>query len=109
MVFFFVLDLVSGSAEAIATIEHILDHIATVLNKDPVDVRAANFSDDYKEQLVAMITQLKETSDFDNRKQQIKEFNEVTLRVNLLYFHSVLNTCQQKSKHTLAYLEFSEP
>nr|XP_018909622.1 PREDICTED: xanthine dehydrogenase-like [Bemisia tabaci] len=65
-----------GSAEAIATIEHILDHIATVLNKDPVDVRTANFSDDYKEQLVAMITQLKETSDFDNRKQQIKEFNE---------------------------------
>nr|XP_018909624.1 PREDICTED: indole-3-acetaldehyde oxidase-like [Bemisia tabaci] len=65
-----------GAAEAIATVEHIFEHIATELNKDPEEVRVKNFADDCKEQLEAMIGQLKQSSDYDIRKPKIQQFNE---------------------------------
>lgn len=67
----------TGAAEAIATVEHIFEHIATELNKDPEEVRVKNFADDCKEQLEAMIGQLKQSSDYDIRKPKIQQFNEV--------------------------------
>nr|XP_018909623.1 PREDICTED: xanthine dehydrogenase-like [Bemisia tabaci] len=64
-----------GACEGIATIEHVFEHIATELKKDPLVVRATNFADDSKEHLGTIIDQLKESSDFDNRKKKIQKFN----------------------------------
>ncbi|XP_012221434.1 xanthine dehydrogenase/oxidase isoform X2 [Linepithema humile] len=64
-----------GSAEGIAMIECIMEHIARVTKKDPVQVRLANMPDADKVILEKMIKDLFKSADYDMRKQAVETFN----------------------------------
>ncbi|XP_069693946.1 uncharacterized protein [Periplaneta americana] len=64
-----------GSTEGIGMIEHIMEHIAKVVKKEPMDVRLINIPAEDKA-IHEMIQDLKKSSDFDARKQSIDEFNK---------------------------------
>ncbi|XP_032686991.1 indole-3-acetaldehyde oxidase-like isoform X2 [Odontomachus brunneus] len=64
-----------GSMEAIAMIEHIMEHIARVTKKDPIQVRLSNMTSDEKELLEPMINDLRKSADYEMRKQAVEMFN----------------------------------
>lgn len=69
------LQLISGSLEGITITEHIMEHIAHEVGKDPLSVRLRNtITTDPTESLV---TSIKEKSNFDQRKSSVEEFNKV--------------------------------
>lgn len=64
-----------GSLEGITTAEHIMEHIAHEVGKDPLSVRLRNIiATDSTDALVASV---REKSNFDSRKSAIEEFNKV--------------------------------
>lgn len=64
-----------GSVEAIGMIENILEHIAVEVDKDPVEIKLINMSEDHKSALEPMINDLKRSSDYDSRKRAVDIFN----------------------------------
>ncbi|XP_023247177.1 xanthine dehydrogenase-like [Copidosoma floridanum] len=65
-----------GSTEGVSMIEHIMDRIAKVTGKDPIEVRIANMDPNDKEALVPMIEDLKKSSDYENRMNEISKYNK---------------------------------
>ncbi|XP_058788820.1 xanthine dehydrogenase/oxidase-like [Phymastichus coffea] len=64
-----------GSAEGIATVEHIMERIARVTGRDALDVKIINMNPADKETLIPMIEELKKTSDYEQRKTAVDNFN----------------------------------
>lgn len=62
-----------GSAEGMAIIENIMDHIAYVTGKDPISVRLANAPNDSP--IRTMLPNFVESSDYQKRKAEIDTFN----------------------------------
>jgi xanthine dehydrogenase molybdopterin-binding subunit B len=69
--------LFSGSCEGVGCIEHVMEHIAKVVQKDPVDVRLKNLKKD-DSNIQTMVEDLKITADLEERKRYIEEFNKVS-------------------------------
>lgn len=61
--------------EAITTTEHIIEHIAHDIGKDPLSVRMRNL--DKKYPIENLIKEIKEKSDYDSRKAGVDTFNKV--------------------------------
>ncbi|XP_021699034.1 xanthine dehydrogenase isoform X2 [Aedes aegypti] len=64
----------SGTADAVATIETIMEHIAFERGLDVLDVRMINFARDSKLRL--LLPQFRKDIEFDKRKKEIELFNE---------------------------------
>ncbi|XP_073980918.1 uncharacterized protein isoform X2 [Rhodnius prolixus] len=64
-----------GSTEGISIIETIMEHIASVVNKDPIDVRLANMKKEGNP-IPQMIKDVKQLADYDNRKKKVNQFNQ---------------------------------
>lgn len=58
-----------------ASIEHIMEHIAFAVQKDPTDVRLANMRTDDND-LPKLIGELKLGADYDKRVTEINQFNQ---------------------------------
>ena len=62
-----------------------MEHIAKVVQKDPMDVRLKNMKED--DSIVQnIIEDLKIKADFEERKQNVEEFNKVSDEVYFLLF-----------------------
>ena len=68
-------------------IENIMEHIANVVQKDPVQVRINNMSPQ-NDPIKEMINDLKASSDYDNRAAAVETFNKV---LYLFYLCSLVN------------------
>ncbi|XP_011694373.1 PREDICTED: xanthine dehydrogenase/oxidase-like isoform X2 [Wasmannia auropunctata] len=64
-----------GSTEGVAMIENIMEHIARVLKKDPLQVKLANMNDVDKAALEPMIKGLAKSADYEMRKRAVDTFN----------------------------------
>ncbi|XP_055623208.1 xanthine dehydrogenase-like [Toxorhynchites rutilus septentrionalis] len=62
-----------GSSEGMAMIENIMEHIAHVVEKDPLEVRMLNISKENK--MYNLLPRFRADVDFDDRKQAIDMFN----------------------------------
>jgi len=66
-----------GTTEALGAVESIMEHIAVVVNKDPVSVKMINKRpDDISLPFPAMVDHIKSTSDYDKRVKAIDDFNK---------------------------------
>lgn len=65
-----------GSTEGISLIETIMEHIANVVKKDPIDVRLANMVKEGNP-IPQMIVDIKKLADYDKRSKEIDLFNKV--------------------------------
>ena len=74
-----------GACEGIAFIEHVMEHVAKVIKKDPIDVRLKNLKKD-DPNVQNMIQDLKIKADFEERKRNVEEFNKVSDEVYFLLF-----------------------
>lgn len=61
--------------EGVAMSENLMEHIARVTKKDPVQVKLANMNDTDKPVLEKMIKDLFKSADYDMRKQAVETFN----------------------------------
>nr|CAD7596424.1 unnamed protein product [Timema genevievae] len=61
--------------QCIASIEYIMQHIANVVQKDPVQVRINNIAAVHP--VISMIAELKTSSQYDERLKDIEAFNKV--------------------------------
>ncbi|XP_046687734.1 indole-3-acetaldehyde oxidase-like isoform X2 [Homalodisca vitripennis] len=66
-----------GTLEGVALAEHILEHIAHEVGKDPLSVRMKNLDEKYP--IRAMVALLNEKADYENRKECVKEFNKANM------------------------------
>ncbi|XP_039304251.1 xanthine dehydrogenase isoform X1 [Solenopsis invicta] len=64
-----------GFTEGIAMLENMMEHIARVTKKDPVQVRLANMNDVDKAALELMIKGLSKSADYEIRKREVETFN----------------------------------
>nr|XP_031846555.1 xanthine dehydrogenase 1-like isoform X1 [Nomia melanderi]XP_031846556.1 xanthine dehydrogenase 1-like isoform X1 [Nomia melanderi]XP_031846557.1 xanthine dehydrogenase 1-like isoform X1 [Nomia melanderi]XP_031846559.1 xanthine dehydrogenase 1-like isoform X1 [Nomia melanderi]XP_031846560.1 xanthine dehydrogenase 1-like isoform X1 [Nomia melanderi] len=64
-----------SSTEGVGMIENIMEHIARVVGKDPVEVRLLNMDPDQKTVLQPMIEELSRSADYDARKRAVETFN----------------------------------
>ncbi|XP_025074449.1 indole-3-acetaldehyde oxidase-like [Pogonomyrmex barbatus] len=64
-----------GSTELIAMIENIMEHIARVTKKDPLQIRLANMNDVHKAVLELMIKDLSKSANYEMRKRAVETFN----------------------------------
>ncbi|XP_014254822.1 xanthine dehydrogenase-like [Cimex lectularius] len=64
-----------GSTEAISLIETIMEHIANVVEKDPVSVRLANM-DKEDNPIPQLIEDIKKASHYDERVKEVEQFNK---------------------------------
>jgi xanthine dehydrogenase molybdopterin-binding subunit B len=78
--------LFQGSSEGIAFAETIMEHIAKVLKKDPIEVRIQNLKND-DSTILNMMKDFKVTAQYEERKQNVEEYNRVS---DIMYFTSVL-------------------
>lgn len=53
-----------------------MDHISHKINKDPLEVRLSNMTDEKSNYLKEYINELKSWADIDQRKQKIEIFNK---------------------------------
>lgn len=85
-----------GSTEAVAMIENVMERIAFTTNKDPINVRLLNVDPENKT-IPKLIKELKESSNYDKRQEEVKAFNNenrwrkrglkmVPLTYGLLYY-----------------------
>ncbi|XP_073981126.1 uncharacterized protein isoform X3 [Rhodnius prolixus] len=65
-----------GSFEGIATVEHIMEHIAFIVKKDPVEVRRLNCNPDDRSVFDEMLQTIKTSSDYVNRLAAVEQFNK---------------------------------
>lgn len=65
----------SGTCEAIAMLEVIMDHIAMELGKDPAQVRMLNLP--RESPLTGLITQHSKDSEIEDRLHSVQMFNRV--------------------------------
>jgi len=79
-----------GACEGIAFIEHVMEHVAKVIKKDPIDVRLKNLKKD-DPNVQNMIEDLKIKADFEERKRNVEEFNKVSSAV----YHISVFFCRQ--------------
>uniref|UniRef100_A0A8D9F6H1 Indole-3-acetaldehyde oxidase n=1 Tax=Cacopsylla melanoneura TaxID=428564 RepID=A0A8D9F6H1_9HEMI len=63
-----------GVCEATAFIEHVMDHIATAVKRDPVDVRIVNMK---MPQVALFYSNFRATVEYDVRRKAVEEFNKV--------------------------------
>uniref|UniRef100_A0A0K8S633 Xanthine dehydrogenase n=2 Tax=Lygus hesperus TaxID=30085 RepID=A0A0K8S633_LYGHE len=63
-----------GSTECISMMENIMEHIANVVDKDPISVRLANLQKGSP--IPGMIEDAKNIADYDRRMASIEEFNQ---------------------------------
>lgn len=64
-----------GSTEGLALTEHIMEHIAKVTNKDPLQVRLSNMNTDDKIMIETMLRDLSKSADYEMRKRAVDMFN----------------------------------
>ncbi|XP_025074447.1 xanthine dehydrogenase-like [Pogonomyrmex barbatus] len=64
-----------SSMEAVGMMEHIMEHIARVTKKDPIQVRLANMTDVNRAVLEVMIKDLSKSADYEMRKRAVEIFN----------------------------------
>lgn len=64
-----------GSMEGSAISENMMEHIARVVGKDPLQVRYANMLDEHKQVLQPMVDELMKIADYDMRKRAVETFN----------------------------------
>ncbi|KAL0878640.1 hypothetical protein ABMA27_003714 [Loxostege sticticalis] len=64
-----------GTAEGMSSIEHIMEHIAFEVKKDPTEVRILNMRKEDND-LPTLIAELKKDTDYDKRAQAIQQFNK---------------------------------
>lgn len=60
-------------------VEVMMDHIATYLNKSPLDVRLANMDPDQNAKTIQYINQMKKWSDFESTVNKIEQYNKVKI------------------------------
>ncbi|XP_011694376.1 PREDICTED: xanthine dehydrogenase/oxidase-like [Wasmannia auropunctata] len=65
-----------ASTEAMAMLENIMEHIARVVKKDPVQVRLSNMKDVDRTVLETMIKDVSKSADYEMRKQAVETFNK---------------------------------
>ena len=58
-------------------IENIMEHIAKVTKKDPIEVRLENLNPEDQSLAKSMVDEIIKSSDYRNRNATIKSFNEV--------------------------------
>lgn len=58
-------------------IEHIMEHIARVIDKDPLDIRILNATDAHANFLSPLISELKNTAGYEIRLEDIERYNYV--------------------------------
>ncbi|KAG8312527.1 hypothetical protein J6590_020448 [Homalodisca vitripennis] len=63
-----------GTVEGVTMAEHIMEHIAHELGKDPLSVRMQNLNRTLPTE--ALIEKIKEKSDYDKRKAEVEDFNK---------------------------------
>lgn len=73
------LKCLSGTLEAGAIIEHIMEHIAVVVDKDPLEVKLNNTTPG-QYPIADMISYLQEKSDYENRLKATISFNKVGMQ-----------------------------
>ena len=79
-----------GSVDGIAGIEHIMEHVAKVVKKDPTEIRLLNMGPDTGD-IMELIQDVIAYSEFEQRKSSIEIFNTVSssiLIINLFSVHS---------------------
>jgi len=64
-----------GSMEGMAMVENIMEHIAKVMKKDPLQIKLANMNDEDKTALEPMIKELSKSADYEVRKRAVQTFN----------------------------------
>ncbi|XP_008216630.2 xanthine dehydrogenase [Nasonia vitripennis] len=64
-----------GAAEGVAMVEQIMEKIARITGKDPLDIRMINMNDADKAILTPMIDELKKSSDYEKRVKDVDKFN----------------------------------
>ncbi|BES97397.1 2 iron, 2 sulfur cluster Hypothetical protein [Nesidiocoris tenuis] len=64
-----------GSVEAISFIDNVMEHIAKIVKKDPLEVKFANMNKD-ETFLRDLATETKQLAEFEQRQQKIKTFND---------------------------------
>ncbi|XP_073946023.1 uncharacterized protein isoform X2 [Choristoneura fumiferana] len=80
-----------GTSEGMASIEHIMEHIAFVVQKDATDVRIANMRTDDND-LPSLIDMWKKETDYDKRVKDIQAFNKANrwmkraIKINIMSF-----------------------
>lgn len=80
----------TGTAEAISSIEHIMEHIAYELKKDPIEVRLLNMRKEDND-IPTLIADLKKDTDYDKRAQAIQQFNKANRWMKKAITISVMN------------------
>lgn len=70
-----------GSPEAINMCETMMERIARVTGKDPIEVRMINMAPDEKNIAEPMWNDLKKTSDYDKRLKDVNKFNNVIITI----------------------------
>lgn len=58
-------------------IEQIMEKIARITGKDPLDIKMINMNDVDKASLKPMIEELKKSSDYEKRVKDVDKFNNV--------------------------------
>ncbi|KAG7302262.1 hypothetical protein JYU34_013757 [Plutella xylostella] len=80
-----------GDLEGIATIEHIMEHIAFEVEKDPTEVRLANMRKEDND-IPELIEKMKVLTQYEKRCRAIKEFNQTNrwmkkaIKINVMLF-----------------------
>lgn len=64
-----------ATTEGIAMIENIMEHIATEVEMDPLEVKLINMTQE-NNPLPELITEFKKTTDYDKRAESVKQFNQ---------------------------------
>lgn len=64
-----------SSTEAVAMLENIMEHIAKVTKKDPVQIRLSNMNDVAKTALETMVKDLSKSADYEMRQRAVEIFN----------------------------------
>lgn len=65
----------AATTEGIAMTENIMEHIATEIGLDPLEVRLNNINED-KNPLINLIDDFKKSTDYEKRSNEILEFNK---------------------------------
>lgn len=64
-----------------------MEHIAKVVQKDPIEVRIKNLKQD-DSTILKMIEDLKVSAEYEERKQNVEEFNKVSWIMNADNYYS---------------------